>query len=286
MHKTGIVIQARMASSRLKGKVLLPLPINGGNTILEHIVARASKSDSNAEIVVATSTNAENIQIKTLIEASCGNCKVFRGSEDNVLERYYLIAQKYQLKTIVRLTGDNPIIDPFYVQMAIESHKSIQADYTHTVGLPLGMNVEIMSFKSLEDAYMKAKKAEEKEHVTPFLISHPEIYKHNTINIDTEEELMKLRLTVDNPSDYALVCLLYDSLYDNDNFFGYKEIRKLLNKHSWLREINQGNFQKKIAYLSLQDELEHACQILSKNGFTFAPNALRITANLNKKLED
>lgn len=266
--KVGIIIQARMASSRLPNKILLKLPYDGETSIIEHIVKRSKASKNANQVVVATSENPENDILEEVLR---GKCKVFRGSEENVLSRFYLIAEKFKFDTIVRLTADNPCFDSIYIDKAIDLHIENNADYTYTKGLPLGMNIEVLSFSSLKDAHKNANKVEELEHVTPYVSSNPQKYK--LYSPELSSDYFDWRLTTDTPSDYALMCLLYKDLYSKNNLFGYKEIKKLLQENPWATLINKDNHQVNV-YETLADEKQDAIMILNKNGLYKTANFL------------
>lgn len=276
-HQTGIIIQARMGSTRLEGKILLKLPHTSSISVLEQIIDRAKATKNADQIVVASSINAENNVLENILK---DKCLLFRGDEENVLSRFYLIAKEHSFNTIVRLTADNPCFDPIYIEKAITEHITNKADYTYTKGLPLGMNVEVISFSALQDASQNATKQVEKEHVTPYITSKPQKYKLHYPKVvdknelETNEDIEKWRLTIDNPTDYSLMCLLYENLYSSNSLFGYKEIKEFLSVRPWAVRINQDNFQKQ-PFNSLEEEKEKAIQLLLKNDFIHTANYLK-----------
>jgi spore coat polysaccharide biosynthesis protein SpsF len=264
-RKVGIIIQARMGSSRLQGKILLKLPFYGKESVLEQILKRAKAVEGAQQVWVASSTNPENEVLEMLLE---GKCNLFRGEEDDVLSRFYQIAKQQNLDTIVRLTADNPCFDPLYIQKAIEEHTNNEADYTYTKGLPLGMNVEVLSFKALETAFLHATSAEEKEHVTPYVTKNPNDFKLHYPIFFENELYSDWRLTMDTPSDYALMCLLYENLYLQNPIFGFESIRTFIEKNPWVLFINRENRQKKI-YASFEEEKNDAKKLLQNEGFIY-----------------
>lgn len=254
--KTGAVIQARMQSTRLPGKVLMPLPFPSGQTILRHIIERCNSTKRVDDVIIATSVNPENDAIADL--TGLGDCKVFRGSEENVLERFYLCCEQNKIDVVIRLTADNPCIDPVLLDQMVEHHIANRNDYTKSTGLPIGMNFEIISFSALKRSFSEATTEDEKEHVTPYIIKNPSRFKTEIVPYETL--LSSLRLTVDYPSDYALMSLVFSQLADKP-FFGLKEIEQVFQDNPWLRDINSGNFQKK-TFASIEEELYAASEQL------------------------
>lgn len=248
--KTGAIIQARMSSSRLPGKVLKELPYGSGVTVLEQVVARIERCIKVDEVIIATSTENEDKKIIELAEKK--NIKCYAGSLDNVLERYYQAATKYKLDIIVRITGDCPCIDPDIVDMVIEKHIQNNVDFT-TLGaikrtFPHGIDAAVINYKSLKEAYESAEHNYEKEHVTTFFYkTHPEKYKIQSIEAEKKYYCPDLRLTLDTREDYILLCAVYDHLYSDDNNFGLSGIIELLEQKPWIKEINAGIKQKKEA---------------------------------------
>ena len=161
----GAVIQARCESVRFPEKILSDI---GGLTSIELLVKRLSKSKLLDQIIVATNNNKANKKLIKLLKEK--NIQYFVGSEKNVLERYYKASKKYKLSTIVRITGDSPLIDPILVDSFIKNFKSKQIDYladSVKETYPDGMDIEVFNFKSLKDSYYSLNDEYAKEHVTP-----------------------------------------------------------------------------------------------------------------------
>lgn len=272
-QRVGILIQARYNSSRLPGKVLLPLPFNAGQTLLDQVILKAKAVSNIAEVIVATSVNPENKQLQPI--AAAHEVIYFRGAEEDVLGRFYQAAFENKLSVIIRFTADNPFIDPELVTKALENHLTTGADYTFTNGLPLGTNIEIINFTALKIAHQEAVLPEEREHVTPFVRSRPDQFKLNYLNLsDPKYGSSKWRLTIDNQSDYALACILYQNLYQPGKLFTLTDVAALLQKYSFLININQENYQKKL-FVNLQDELAEGIRLLH---FYDLPNAAQVLA--------
>jgi spore coat polysaccharide biosynthesis protein SpsF len=262
MVKVGAIIQARLGSERLPNKAMLPLPFSGGPALLEHVVNRAKAATIVDEVIIATTEN----KVDDAIEQFCNDQTIvcFRGSEQDVLDRFIKAAANYNLDIIVRLTGDNPFIEPETINTAVQQHVQEKADYTITENLPLGTNIEVISFGALKQAAQKATEATEREHVTPYIRREPG-FKRLTIPFDFP--LKSLRLTVDYPSDYALASLLYEKLYALNPLFEFDEIVAVLQQNPWLKEVNAGNTQR-TAFADEADEMQQAKQLLQKAGFT------------------
>lgn len=237
------LIQARLGSSRLPGKSALPLPlgaVGAEGTLLGRVVQRASQATAVREIVVATTTAPADDALAML--ATALGVGVFRGSETDVLGRFAgaLAAVATPVAAVVRLTADNPALDPSLLERAISYHLATRADYTHTTGLPLGTNLEIISPQALLRAHDEASQPDEREHVTPYLRRHPELFKLETLALTVPPAIAALRLTIDYASDYALLSLLYEVLGPG---FTLAELPALLGCYPWLTAVNAENIQ-------------------------------------------
>ncbi|KUG07395.1 cytidylyltransferase domain-containing protein [Solirubrum puertoriconensis] len=239
--RVGALVQARMGSTRLPGKALLPLPLGGATSVLGHVIARAQAAEQVHLVVVATSTLLADDAIANAAQAS--EVVVYRGDEQDVLRRFHEAAVAHQLDVVVRLTADNPAIDPGYLDRAILAHLAAGADYTLTTGLPLGTNLEVVNQQALATAFAQATAPEEREHVTPYLRRHPELFRLQTLDFGMAEVPTTLRLTLDYPSDYALLHLLFSTLPSG---FDLAEAGELLKQHPWLVHINDQNSQVKV----------------------------------------
>lgn len=193
----GVVLQARMGSTRLPGKVLMGVR---GKSMLDHILFRLTRLNRPAKIVVATSVEPEDNPIKELCYDKAIEC--FKGSEADVLERYYLCAKKYGFENIVRLTGDNPFVDIEELDRLIELHLASKADYSHSFGeLPVGVGAEIFSFEALERSHREGTEENHREHVNEYIQEHPELFKTSVLTVPDEKKRPGLRLTVDTEED-------------------------------------------------------------------------------------
>ncbi|WP_242918151.1 glycosyltransferase family protein [Pontibacter liquoris] len=261
MVRTGAIIQVRSGSERLPGKALLLLPFGSGPALLAHVVDRAQQASAIEQVIIATTTQASDDVIAQFCSDNGIAC--FRGDAEDVLNRFAAAAAIYKLNIAVRLTGDNPFIMPETIDAAVQQHLQAGVDYTITEGLPLGTNIEVISFAALQKARTAATAHSDREHVTPY-IRRESMFK--TQEVPIASDIKKLRLTVDYPTDYALASLLYSNLYKPGHLFGFPEIAQLLQQYPWLAAINEGNTQRK-AFANEQEELEEAKRILKLGGF-------------------
>lgn len=229
----GLIIQARMSSTRLPGKVLMPMPFGSETSLLEAIVE--TLITTGGTVLVATSKNKENDPIEQFCENNAIKC--FRGSENDVFSRFHEIQLKESFSTIMRFTADNPFIDlnklnEFYRKF-IESGN----DYAYSKGMPLGMNFEAVKGSLIVELNKLELSLEEREHVT-LAIHRREIFNKTFIQLANSANL---RMTVDTPIDYAQASLIKLSLGEKCSL---KRIRELKNLYPWIFELNMGVIQK------------------------------------------
>jgi spore coat polysaccharide biosynthesis protein SpsF len=189
----GIIIQARMGSTRLPGKVLKML---GDKSLLDHIFYRLTFLRHPVKIVLATS----DLKNDDVVEAYCAKNKIecFRGSESNVLERYYMCAKKYRMDNIIRLTGDNPFTDMEELDSLIEMFLKEKLEFAHSFNvLPIGVGAEIFSFKAIEESHRNGK-----EHVDEYLLENPVRFRTKILDVPSDKNRPELRLTVDTTEDF------------------------------------------------------------------------------------
>jgi spore coat polysaccharide biosynthesis protein SpsF len=272
------VIQARIKSTRLPKKILLPLPIVGGQPLLSLITDELKKSKFRNEIFVATSNNEEN----NVLVSFCvkNNVKCFRGDEENVLSRFTCIAKSGHYDCIVRLTGDNPIIDISLLDDLIKNHFKKGNDYTKTEGLPLGMNFEIISPKTLINIESQELTDSDKEHVTQYIINSNK-YIAEIILVKLPEKFRELRLTVDYASDYSLLSNILSISIQQNNLKGVALVEYAYNNYPYLFDINSSNIQKK-RFSNINEEIIKACDILDLFELNNASKILRDFKNSNK----
>lgn len=265
--KIGAIIQARTSSSRLPRKVLKSLPFNSDICVLQQVIRRVSKSKLIDEVIIATSTNNEDLEIVDIAKKE--NINYYCGSLNNVLERYFYAACQNKLDIVVRITSDCPCTDSTVIDKIIQSHLDLNADYTSNSlkeSFPRGIDVEVINFDVLKRAYQEACEDYENEHVTPFIYkSHPDDFKIN-LYVDDEDN-SDIRITLDTPQDYALLCCVYDNLYEQNNFFSLDDIYELFKQKPWIKSINEDIVQKKVCS-TLSEELDeaiHLCDVQDLN---------------------
>jgi spore coat polysaccharide biosynthesis protein SpsF len=253
------IIQARMGSSRLPGKVLLPIPLGTGKPLLQWIVDELKKTTFIKNIIVASSISPDNDVLENYCRVNSIN--VFRGDENDVLSRFIEIVKREQPNVVVRLTGDNPIIDISLLEKAIAHHVNSQNDYTKTKGLPVGMNLEIISPLALTDLQKIETTKDDKEHVTLYF-NNTDLYKKEEINLTEDVNLAKLRLTVDYASDFLVLSQLLE-ISQATNIVGLALVQRVFEQYPWVFQVNLNNIQNKPP-ADLSEELEIAIRVLDE----------------------
>lgn len=231
------IIQARMGSSRLPGKVLKDI---GGVPMLARVVVRARRARSLGRVVVATTTDPGD----DLLAAYCRKqgFPVFRGDPYDVLDRYYQAARRFDAEIIVRLTADCPVIDPREIDRTVSAFLDAKVDFAanrlpppwHRT-TPIGMDTEVVTFRALARAWREAEAKYEREHVMPYF--YEEAGRFNILLVDHDPDLGDLRLTVDTPEDLELVRKVFDR-FGNTDEFSMAEMAALLENHPELRQLN------------------------------------------------
>lgn len=238
------IVQARMGSERLPGKVMIKI---ADKTALYHVITRVRQSKLIDEILIATTTKTEDDII--VEETKNIGVKYYRGSEEDVLSRYYYAAKESNADTIIRITSDCPLIDPEIIDRIIEFYKEhdyeIVANASSDLSkrtFPRGLDVEIFSFQQLETAFMKAYEKYQREHVTPYIYENAkEIYFYKN-----DIDYSKYRWTLDTKEDLELICKIYDELYKGTHDFYLNNIIELFEKKPELYKINAHIEQKKL----------------------------------------
>ena len=198
----GCIIQARMGSIRLPGKTLKL--INGQTPMLKFQLDQLHFSDKIKKIVIATTILKEDDVIVNFCKKN--NLEYYRGSSKDVLDRYYQCAKKFNFSTIVRITPDNPLIDPHIIDQVITLFINSKSDYVgneHPKTYPLGFAVDVFSFTSLEKSWNEAKLPSEREHVTPYMYKNKNLFKNK--NHFYEKNISNIRCTVDTIQDFKLI---------------------------------------------------------------------------------
>lgn len=228
------IIQARLGSTRLPEKVLLSL---GDKTVLEQVVSRVRECRLINEVIVATTIEKQDLKIVNLCSGKGIN--VFCGSEDDVLDRYYQAAKLYKPDHVVRITSDCPFIDPDIMEKIIKFHIEKDCDYTSNTleeTYPDGLDVEVFKFSALEKSWSEAILKSEREHVTPFMKKHKEIFTLE--NIKCEYDYSSKRWTLDEDRDYDLILKIHNALFQENGIYKMNDILNFLKKNPDLENLN------------------------------------------------
>lgn len=226
------ILQARMSSSRLPGKVLKPIL---GQPMLALQIERIKRAKKIDKIILATSTQQEDEALVALARSL--DIAYCQGSLQHVLERFYQAALPYQPEHIVRLTGDCPVVDPELIDQLIEFY--LQGDFDYVAldpQFPDGLDVEIMSWQVLREAYTEAALPSEQEHVTFFIKQRPERYHLGIVK--STNDYSNLRWTVDEQKDFELIQKIYEALYLVKPNFSWEDVLNLVNQHPHLKNYN------------------------------------------------
>jgi spore coat polysaccharide biosynthesis protein SpsF len=244
------IIQARMSSSRLPGKVLADVC---GKPMLWYVVTRAQQAARLDLVVVATSNEPSDDAIEKFCELNRIAC--FRGSKDDVLDRYYRAANRFRADVIVRLTADCPLLDAAVVDKVVQTFLTGGYDYVSSnATYPDGLDTEVFSRRALARAWQEARLPSEREHVTPYINKHSTRFRLGSVTY--HEDLSSMRWTVDEPEDLELVRRIYDYLAGKASF-GMNDVLGLFRDHPELKMINVG-FKRNEGYAESvkEDKLE------------------------------
>ena len=232
-----ILLQARLNSQRLPGKVLFPLQ---DKTVLGHILTRLKTCRGVADIVICTSLWPDDTRICE--EARHYGVQAYRGGNEDVLGRFAGAAEGYT-GSILRFCADNPFLDPAVLDEGIRQYEAHPVDYMGHAGLPIGLGFEIFTKEALLQAHRLAAKDYEREHVTPYIMEHAKtkaVYRY-------PHDYSRYRLTLDTDEDWRLTQELYQRLYRGgaDGYFGVEDVVGILKEEPELAAINAGVIQRK-----------------------------------------
>lgn len=242
--KTAAIIQARISSTRLKSKALLELC---GKPMIYHVIQHALNIDGVETVILATGRGNGNKPLLD-IASQCG-IKSFTGSEDDVLERYFKASEKIDCDYVIRITGDNPLTDHISASKALNYAVVQDADHCTTNGIPVGTGVEIIRKSALYEAYINGKEGHHREHVTPFIKEHPELFKIVKYQSPVVNPYPDLRLTVDTAEDFKLMEILFNELYDNEPI-ELGDVINFIKTNPELRLINSSVEQRPMTHYS------------------------------------
>lgn len=226
-----------MGSTRLPGKIIKKVC---GSTLLEHEILRVKKSKLIDQVVIATTNKSQDDIVEELVKKI--GVKIFRGSENDVLDRYYQAAKKFKATCVVRLTGDCPLIDPEVIDKVVKYYLDNKTifDYVSNVRpatYPDGMDTEIFTFQVLEKSWRQAKLASEREHVTAYIAKNNGIFRVG--NVESNNDYSEIRLTIDEPQDWQLIEKIFIKLYPEKQDFNLNDILNLLKNNPSYVEINK-----------------------------------------------
>lgn len=232
------IIQARMGSTRLPGKILADIE---GYPMLWQVARRVQAAKTIEKIVIASTTERSD----DIVEAFCHEhgLSCFRGSEKDVLDRYYQAAREYRADAVVRITSDCPLIDPEIIDRTVRAFLEESPDYgSNSIvrSFPRGLDVEVMSFDALEVAWREAAQDYQRVHVTPYLYENPERFK--ILSLTADNDYSTHRWTVDAPEDLEFVRAVYSRF--EDEIFLFKEVLRLLEVEPDLADLNRSIMQK------------------------------------------
>ena len=239
---TVVVIQARTGSTRLPGKILLPL---AGKTLVERMVERVLAATSSFEVVLATTTDAVDEPVERLARTLGVRC--LRGHPEDLLDRHLRAASSVGARVdhVVKIPSDCPLIDPAVIDRVLRAHLASRGnDFTsnlHPATYPDGNDVEVMTLEALEIAHREAVRPFEREHTTPFLWDRPERFRVGNVSWETGLDYsMTHRFTIDYPADYEFVKAVYDALYTSSRrIFSMGEILSLLERRPDILALNR-----------------------------------------------
>ncbi|MGN7611549.1 cytidylyltransferase domain-containing protein [Magnetococcales bacterium HHB-1] len=240
------IIQARMDSTRLPGKILLPL---GERTVLEQVIQRVNRVSNLNKTVIATTTKPSDDPVARLVE-SLDHIALFRGDEHDVLDRYYKAAKTFQADPVIRITADCPLMDHNLLEEMLTTFLHDQhADYYSNTQTPRtyprGIDIEIFTFNALEKAWRSATKSFEREHVTPYLYNHAHLFKLEK-KISEEGNYSDHRWTLDTEADYQFLQKIFNHFDSQKDLCSRKDIIDFLEHNPELQKINAHVKQKSL----------------------------------------
>lgn len=264
------IIQARLGSSRLPGKIMLQAC---GKSMLELMIERVKRSEKLEKIIIATSTNNEDDEIVEFCKRVKIDC--YRGSEYDLLTRYKEAADTFGADVIVRLTSDTPIIDSKTIDDAVEVYVKNNYDFVSNCypmprTYPDGTNVEIFSRELLNEVDREARKPSEREHVTFFMWMQPKRYR--ICRVDYQKDISKYRLNLDYKEDYIVLKAIFEALYPKNQNFTMEDALKWLDEHPDIHKINSNIKQGQGFVKSLEADKKAGFDIYDKGLFKDHPD--------------
>lgn len=250
MKNTLIICQARYASTRLPGKVLLTIR---NKSLLWYLLKRLELVKTPNHIIIATSTSDSNKPLMDYLRELKIN--YYAGDEIDVLDRFYQTAKHYNGEIIVRITADCPLMDSTLIDRGLEIFLKNNFDYlsnVHPPTFPDGYDIEIFTFKALETSWKNAKLNSEREHVTPFIYNNPNIFRIE--NFQNDKDLSNIRLTVDTKKDFILISKIIENFHDRWTKFDLKDVITFINQNPHLLKINAQYERNEGYFKSLKED--------------------------------
>lgn len=230
--KVTAILQGRLGSARLPGKVLLPL---AGKPVIVHVYERIKHCINIEKIITATTTNKRDEAIVRLFENL--GVTIFRGSEGDPLDRFFRAATKYNLQHIVRIMADCPVIDPNVVDAVITYYFRGNYDFCYLGGeFPSGLDVTVFSYPTLKKAWENTGRLSDREHITPYMQKHPELFRIGCLELF--KGLYNHRWVLDHEWDYRLLIEIYNELYEPDKIFTTKDVLELFDRKPEIAKLN------------------------------------------------
>lgn len=248
--KTIAIVQARMGSTRLPGKSMMPL---AGEPAIAHVVRRAAMVDGIAGTLVATTVSESDDELADFCEST--GVEVFRGSEADVLDRYFRAATRAGADAVMRVTGDCPLLDPVQSALVLERFAADAADYASNASpptLPDGLDTEVISMEVLETCWREATRKPQREHVTLFIHDNADRFKR--VNVDYPRDLSGHRWTLDEEADYRFLSAVFDELARRRQFGHLSEVLAILEDRPEFAGINAGIGRNEGLVKSLREE--------------------------------
>ena len=226
------ILQGRVGSTRLPGKVLLPL---AGKPVILHVYERIKKCINIGKIIIATSTSKRDKDIVRYFADL--DVTVFRGSEEDPLDRFFDVAKRYKLHHIVRIMADCPVVDPDVVDEVISYYLEGNYDFCYLGGeFPSGLDVTVFSYETLKKAWQNTEHISERLHIIPYMLKHHDLFRIG--NVEIFKGLYHHRWVLDHESDYRLITEIYKELYEPDKVFMTEDILDLFDRKPELIQLN------------------------------------------------
>lgn len=259
--KTGCIVQARMTSNRLPGKVLKTIDYKTGKTVLGSVTERLQAAKNIDCIVLACTTNKDDDLLVGYAEKHGLN--YYRGSENDVLERFYEAATEHNLDVIVRITSDCPFLDPDVIDRLVELFK--EGDYQYASNCirrtyPHGLDCEILTYDVLKWMHENTEDSFYREHVTSYVTHHLDEFRIGSLALEGED-YSKVRITVDTINDYTLACLITDLIREEKDRMSFRTVLRCFDEHPYISNINSDIMQKQ-RYDSIEEEVAAAIKLL------------------------